>query len=114
MQPWSLSAGRSIGSVAKAEREFAKDLEVGDCIPLYSKEKNFRGAESRCLDALNYHPEDSAALFKLTQTEDKLGKIDDARDLFQTDPERFPDNGPTAALAMKPLRRYESTSTRRH
>jgi TolA-binding protein len=62
---------------------------------------------------LNCHPEDSAALFKLAQTEDKLGKIDDARDLFQTYLHRFPDNGPTTALAKKALQRHESTSTRR-
>ena len=86
-------------------------MEVGD---LYFKEKNFRGAELRYLDALNYHPEDSATMFKLAQAEDKLGKVDDARDLFETYLDRFPDNGPNTALAKKALRGYESRSTRPH
>jgi tetratricopeptide (TPR) repeat protein len=108
---WSSPPAEPSSLLPKAEREFGKDLEVGD---LYFKERNFRGAESRFLDALNYHPEDSVALLKLAQTEDKLGKIDDARDLFQTYLDKFPDNGPTTALAKKALQRYESTSTRRH
>jgi hypothetical protein len=108
---WSSPTGDPSSVLPKAEREFAKDLEVGD---LYFKEKNFGAAESRYLDALNYHPEDSGALFKLAQTEDKLGKIDDARDLFQTYLDRFPDNRPTTALAKKALQRYKSMSTRPH
>ena len=108
---WSSPRGEPSSLLPKAERDFAKDMEVGD---LYFQEKNFRGAELRYLDALSYHPEDSAAMFKLAQTEDKLGKVDDARDLFQTYLDRFPDNGPTTALAKKALQRYESMSTRPH
>jgi TolA-binding protein len=86
-------------------------MEAGD---LYFKEKNFRGAELRYLDALNYHPEDPGALFKLAQTEDRLGKVDDARELFEIYLDRFPNRGPTTELAKKTLRHYELTSTRPH
>jgi len=108
---WSSPQGQPSSLLPKAEREFAKDMEAGD---LYFKEKNFRGAELRYLDALNNHPEDSAAIFKLAQTEDRLGKIDDARELFQTYLDRFPNHGPTTAQAKKTLQRYESMSTRPH
>jgi tetratricopeptide (TPR) repeat protein len=54
-------------------------MEVGDF-----KEKNYRGAELRFRDALNYKPDQPDATFKLAEALDKLGKEEEAKQNYQT------------------------------
>lgn len=58
----------------------AKNVEVGD---YYFKRKNYRAAESRYEEALQWKPNDAAATFRLAQTEEKLGKKSDAVKNYQ-------------------------------
>lgn len=58
----------------------AKNIEVGD---YYFKRKNYRAAESRYEEALQWKPNDAEATFRLAQSEEKLGKRDDALKNYQ-------------------------------
>jgi outer membrane protein assembly factor BamD (BamD/ComL family) len=51
--------------VSETDREFAKDLEVGD---FYLKGKNYGAAELRFREALNYKPDHPEATFKLAES----------------------------------------------
>ena len=58
----------------------AKNVEVGD---FYFKRKNYRAAESRYEEALQWKPNDAVALFRLAEAQAQLGKKDDALRNYQ-------------------------------
>lgn len=58
----------------------AKDVEVGD---FYFGRKNYRAAESRYAEALEWKPNDAVATFRLAQSQEKLGKKQDALKNYQ-------------------------------
>lgn len=58
----------------------AKDVEVGD---YYFGRKNYRAAESRYAEALEWKPNDAVATFRLAQSQEKLGKKQDALKNYQ-------------------------------
>jgi tetratricopeptide (TPR) repeat protein len=58
----------------------AKNVEVGD---FYFKRANYKAAESRYAEALDWKPNDAIATFRLAQSEEKLGKKDDAVKNYQ-------------------------------
>ena len=100
---WSSPPGDGPVNVSETDREFAKDLEAGD---FYLKGKNYRAAELRFREALNYKPDHPEATFKLAESLDKLRKNDEARDMYQTYLKILP-NGPFAEQARKALQRLE-------
>ncbi len=57
-----------------------KDVEVGD---FYFKRDNYRAAESRYAEALQYMPNHAEATFKLAEAEEKLGKTLQARQYYE-------------------------------
>ncbi|HET7206167.1 MAG TPA: tetratricopeptide repeat protein [Terriglobales bacterium] len=79
----------------------AKNVEVGD---FYFKRKNYRAAADRYREALVYKPDDAIATFRLAQTEEKLGDLDEARTNYQAYLKILPE-GPFAADAHKALER---------
>ena len=58
----------------------AKNVEVGD---FYFKRGNYKAAESRYAEALDWKPNDAIATFRLAQSEEKLGKKNDALKNYQ-------------------------------
>jgi tetratricopeptide (TPR) repeat protein len=88
------------------EQAANKAIEVGD---FYYAQKNYRAAESRFREALEYTPDSARAHFKLAQALEKLGKIDEARQNYEmylkTDP-----NGEFAAAARKALTQAQADS----
>ena len=54
----------------------AKSIEVGD---FYFRRKNYRAAEGRYRDALQYKDNDAVATIRLAVCLEKLGILDDAR-----------------------------------
>ena len=58
----------------------AKNVEVGD---FYFKRGNYKAAESRYAEALDWKPNDAVATFRLAQSEEKLGKKEDALKNYQ-------------------------------
>jgi Tfp pilus assembly protein PilF len=65
--------------VSEADREFAKDMEVGDLF----KDKNYKGAELRFREALARQSDQPDATFKLAESLNKLGKNDEANERYQ-------------------------------
>jgi tetratricopeptide (TPR) repeat protein len=57
-----------------------KDVEVGD---FYFHKKDYRAAESRYQGALEWKPNDAIATFRLAQSEEKLGKKEEAIKNYQ-------------------------------
>jgi tetratricopeptide (TPR) repeat protein len=57
-----------------------KNVEVGD---FYFKRANYRAAESRYAEALDYMPNHAVATYKLAEAQDKLGKTALARANYQ-------------------------------
>ena len=66
----------------------AKDVEVGD---FYFHKKNYRAAESRFEGALQWKPNDAVATFRLAQTEDALGKNEEALKYYRSYLKILPD-----------------------
>lgn len=91
----------------EAEREFAKNFDVGDT---YFKEKNYRGAESRFREALEYKPNDPQTTYKLGVCLAKLGRPDEARELYEAYLKNSPD-GPDAPRVRKALEGIRSRGT---
>jgi tetratricopeptide (TPR) repeat protein len=91
----------------KAEREAQRNRDAGE---IYYRDKNYRGSESRFREALRYEPADPMATFELAESLEKLGKRDEARDVYQTYLKILP-NGPSAAGAKKALKRLPSPSS---
>ena len=81
----------------------AKDVEVGD---FYLKRKNYLAAESRYRDALLYKPNDAIATFRLAETLEKKGALDEARTNYESYLKILPE-GPLAPDAHKALERLQ-------
>lgn len=99
-------ANGDVPSTEETDREFAKNLEVGDT---YFKQRNYKGAESRYRDALEYKPDHAEATYKLAVSVDKLGKSDEAQKLFEKYLKLSPD-GPYANPARKALHRKHAAA----
>lgn len=82
----------------------AKDVEVGD---FYFKDKNYRAAESRYSEALQWKPNDAEATFKLGQAQEKLGKKEDAVKNYEAYLKILP-GGEFASEAKKAIDRLQS------
>ena len=104
---WSSPAQDTSARLPEAEREAQRNCDAGE---IYYRDKNYRGSESRFREALRYEPEDPIATFGLAESLEKLGKRDEARDVYQTYLKILPD-GPSAADAKKALKRLPSPSS---
>ena len=80
-----------------------KNIEVGD---YYFKEGNYRAAESRYREALEWKPGDALATFKMGQVLEKIGNLLQARQNYQQYLKMLPD-GPLSKDAKKALARIE-------
>ena len=81
-----------------------KAVEVGD---FYFKRYNYRAAESRYAEALNYMPNHAAATYKLAEAQEKLGKRAQARVNYQKYLKILP-SGEFAEKAKAALSRLDS------
>jgi tetratricopeptide (TPR) repeat protein len=104
---WSSPAQDPSARLPEAEREGQRNRDAGE---IYYKDKNYRGSESRFREALRYEPADPVATFGLAESLEKLGKRDEARDVYQTYLKILP-NGPSAAGAKEALKRLPSPSS---
>ena len=104
---WSSPAQDPSARLPEAEREAQRNRDAGE---IYYRDKNYRGSESRFREALRYEPADPVATFGLAESLEKLGKRDEARDVYQTYLKILP-NGPSAADAKKALKRLPSPSS---
>lgn len=77
----------------------AKDIEVGN---YYFKRGNYRAAEDRFREALTFKENDAIATFRLAQSLEKLGVLDDARAEYESYLKILP-HGPEASEAQKAL-----------
>jgi tetratricopeptide (TPR) repeat protein len=91
----------------EANREFAKNFEIGD---IYFKAKNYRGAESRFREALEYRPDDPEVTYKLAVSVAKLGRRDEARELYE-DYLKFSPRGPDADRVRNALIKVEKSES---
>lgn len=78
-----------------------KHVEVGD---FYEKRKNYQAAAARYREALKWKPNDATATIKLAKTSEKLGKLDDAREAYESYLKILP-RGPFAEESKKALER---------
>jgi tetratricopeptide (TPR) repeat protein len=85
----------------------AKNVEVGD---FYFDKKNYRAAESRYEEALQWKPNDAIATFRLAVAEEKLGKKQDAVKNYEAYLKLLP-QGEFAVQAKSGLERLKSTET---
>lgn len=81
----------------------AKDVEVGD---FYFKRKNYHAAEDRYREALLYKPSDAIATFRLAQTLEKVGELDEARQNYEGYLKILPE-GPFSKDAQQALDRLK-------
>src|SRR5204862_8330585 len=68
---WASHPAPPPSKLPENEQAANKALEVGD---FYYSQRNYRAAESRYREALEYTPANGRAYFKLAQTLEKLGK----------------------------------------
>jgi tetratricopeptide (TPR) repeat protein len=80
-----------------------KNIEIGD---YYFKRGNYRAAESRYREALEWKPGDAIATFKMGQIMEKNGNLLQARQNYQAYLKILPD-GPLSEDAKKALARIE-------
>jgi TolA-binding protein len=92
----------------ETEREFTKNFEVGET---YLQGKNYKAAESRFREALQYKPDHPGATYKLAVSVDKLGKTDEAMALYDKYLKMLP-SGPYADQARKALRKKTASASR--
>ncbi|HYL11860.1 MAG TPA: tetratricopeptide repeat protein [Terriglobales bacterium] len=85
-----------------------KDVEVGD---FYFKRKNYRAAEARYREALVYKSNDAMATFGLAQCLEKLGRMDEAREKYESYLKILPE-GPRAEDARKALDRLSKEQSK--
>jgi tetratricopeptide (TPR) repeat protein len=85
-----------------------KDIEVGD---FYLKRKNYHAAEDRYREALLYKPNDAIATFRLAQTLEKRGEVDEARVNYEGYLKILPE-GPLASDAHKALERLQKKESK--
>ena len=81
----------------------AKDVEVGE---FYLRQKNYRAALERFNDALRYKPKDAIATFRLAQTQEQLGLLEQAYRNYDGYLEILP-TGPLAKDAKDALKRID-------
>lgn len=81
----------------------AKDVEVGD---YYFKRKNYRAAEDRYREALQYKDNDAIATYRLAVCLEKLERPDDARQEYESYLKILP-HGPEAETARKAIERLK-------
>ena len=79
---------------------------------LYFKDKNYKGAELRFRDALDYKPDQPDATFRLAETLDRLGKNDEAQRTYEAYM-RIQPNGTYAEKVRMALQRFGKKSARR-
>lgn len=79
------------------------NVEVGDYL---MRRKNYRAAESRYREALEYKPNDAIATFRLAVVLEKTGERDEARQRYQEYLKLLP-QGPLAGDARKALERLK-------
>lgn len=84
-------------------------MEAGD---LYFKDKNYKGAELRFRDALNYRPNEPDVTFRLAETLARESKNDEARALYEAYLKIQP-GGRYAERARTALQRLRKDSARR-
>jgi tetratricopeptide (TPR) repeat protein len=84
----------------------AKSIEVGD---FYFRRKNYRAAEGRYREALQYKDNDATATIRLAVCLEKLGVLDDARVEYESYLKILP-HGPEAAQAQKAIDRLKVQS----
>ncbi|HZW79292.1 MAG TPA: hypothetical protein VFF50_02365 [Candidatus Deferrimicrobiaceae bacterium] len=84
----------------------AKSIEVGD---FYFRRKNYRAAEGRYRDALQYKDNDAVATIRLAVCLEKLGVLDDARVEYENYLKILP-HGPESAQAQKAIDRLKLQS----
>ena len=82
-----------------------KSIEIGD---FYFKQGNYRAAESRYREALEWKPGDALATFKMGEVMEKIGNLLQARQNYQAYLKILPD-GPLSKDAKKALDRIERT-----
>lgn len=82
----------------------AKSIEVGD---FYFRRKNYRAAEGRYRDALQYKDNDAVATIRLAVCLEKLGVLDDARAEYESYLKILP-HGPESAQAQKAIERLKA------
>jgi Flp pilus assembly protein TadD len=82
----------------------AKSIEVGD---FYFKRKNYKAAEERYREALDYKENDAVATIKLAVCLEKLGVFDDARAEYESYLKILP-YGPEVGQAKKALERLKT------
>jgi tetratricopeptide (TPR) repeat protein len=80
-----------------------KCIEIGD---YYLKRGNYRAAESRYREALEWKPGDAMATFKMGEVMEKIGNLVQARQNYQAYLKILPD-GPLSKDAKKALARIE-------
>jgi tetratricopeptide (TPR) repeat protein len=80
-----------------------KSIEIGD---YYFKRGNYRAAESRYREALEWKPGDAIATFKMGEVMEKIGNLVQARQNYQRYLKILPD-GPLSERAKKALARIE-------
>ncbi|HEV2963061.1 MAG TPA: tetratricopeptide repeat protein [Candidatus Angelobacter sp.] len=80
-----------------------KDVEVGE---YYLRKKNYRAALERFNDALHYKPKDALATFRLAQTQEQMGLLEQAYRNYDGYLEILPD-GPLAKDARDALKRID-------
>ena len=102
--PWGISTAPQ---TPVAEREFAKNFDVGDT---YFKGKNYKAAESRFREALEYKPDDPDATYMLAESIAKLGRTHEAREAYESYLKLSP-RGPGADRARKALRLLGKSGT---
>ncbi|HEV3039430.1 MAG TPA: tetratricopeptide repeat protein [Candidatus Angelobacter sp.] len=81
----------------------AKDVEVGE---YYLKRRNYRAALERFNDALHYKPKDAVATFRLAQTQEQMGLLEQAYRNYDGYLEILP-SGPFAKDARDGLKRID-------
>jgi tetratricopeptide (TPR) repeat protein len=84
-----------------------KNIEVGD---YYFKLGNYRAAESRYREALEWKPGDAIATYKMGEVMEKEGNLTQARQNYEAYLKILPD-GPLSKDAKKALERIEKTKS---
>src|SRR6266699_5256339 len=103
---WSSPPGDEPANASQADREFAKDVEVGD---FYFKRKNYRAAADRYREALFYKDNDAVATFRLAVCLEKMDQPDEARKEYESYLKILP-HGPQAEEAQKAIDRLKGTA----
>ncbi len=101
-------AGISPGGISEFKswdpHRAAKDIEVGD---FYFRRKNYRAAEERYREALQFKNDDAVATIRLAISLEKLGVLDDAKAEYRSYLKILP-HGPEAEQAQKALDRLKA------